>query len=56
MVMGQMEASGMAKNAMPKDYETLANTKLSVTLEEGKNENKNFELKGKASASTAKTP
>jgi hypothetical protein len=47
---GQMEASGMARNQLPKDYETLGSTKLSVTLQEGKNENVNFELKGKAAA------
>ena len=47
---GQMEASGMARNTLPKDYENLASTKLSVTLQEGKNENVDFELKGKASA------
>jgi hypothetical protein len=46
---GQMEASGMARNLMPKDYEDPNRTKLSVTLEAGKNENKNFDLKGQAS-------
>jgi hypothetical protein len=45
---GQMEASGMARNTLPKDYENLTTTKLSVTLEAGKNENVNFDLKGKA--------
>jgi hypothetical protein len=50
---GQMEASGMAKNLLPKDYESPTQTKLTVTLEVGKNENKNFELKGQGS-STAK--
>jgi hypothetical protein len=44
---GQMEASGMAKNTLFKDYESPVTTKLSVTLEPGKNENKNFELKNK---------
>jgi hypothetical protein len=54
---GQMEASGMAKNLLPKDYESVATTKLSVTLEAGKNENKNFDLKGAASnAAPNKTP
>ncbi len=46
---GQMEASGMAKNLLPKDYENVGTTKLSVTVEAGKNENKNFDLKGQAS-------
>ena len=36
---------------MPKDYENPLTTKLSVTLEPGKNENKNFDLKGKVSDS-----
>jgi len=49
--MGQVEASGAARNTLPKDYESLATTKLSVTLEPGKNENKNFDLKGKPSTS-----
>jgi hypothetical protein len=55
---GQMEASGMAKNLLPKDYEDPNRTKLSVTLEAGKNENKNFDLKGQASttARPATTP
>jgi hypothetical protein len=48
---GQIEASGIARNVLPRDYESLANTKLSVTLEPGKNENKNFDLKGKPSTS-----
>src|SRR5262249_45836482 len=46
---GQMEASGMATNKLPKDYENLNTTKLSVTLEAGKNEHKDFDLKGTAS-------
>jgi hypothetical protein len=53
---GQMEASGMARNTLPKDYESLATTKLSVTLQEGKNENVNFDLKaGKASGGVVET-
>ena len=44
---GQLEAAGLAKNILPTAYETLADTKLSVTLEAGRNE-KNFDLKGKA--------
>ena len=50
---GQMEASGMSRNLLPKDYEDPARTKLSVTLEPGKNENKNFDLKGQASNTKA---
>jgi len=49
---GQIEASGMGQNIMPKNYELLATTKLSVTLEAGKNTDKNFDLKGAASNST----
>lgn len=44
---GQIEASGQGVNALPKDYELLATTKLSTTLEAGKNENVNFDLKTK---------
>ena len=47
---GQLEAAGLAKNILPTAYETLADTKLSVTLEAGKNE-KNFDVKGTASTS-----
>jgi len=50
---GQLEASGAARNVLGKDYEALGTTKLSVTLEAGKNENKNFELK--SGATTTKT-
>jgi len=54
---GQMEASGMAKNLLPKDYENPNTTKLSVTLEPGKNENKNFDLQaGPASSGPAVKP
>ena len=49
---GQIEASGMGRNIMSKDYELLATTKLSVTLEPGKNKDKNFDLKGAASISS----
>jgi hypothetical protein len=49
---GQIDASGMGSNVLPKSYETLALTKLSVTLETGKNENKNFDLQGEASGSS----
>jgi hypothetical protein len=47
---GQAEASGAGINMLPKDYENVATTKLSVTLEQGRNE-KNWELKGLASGS-----
>jgi len=50
---GQMAASGMSINAMPKDYENPHTTKLSVTLEEGKNEGKNFDMKGQGGAATS---
>jgi hypothetical protein len=50
---GQIEAAGLGKNALPKDYESLGTTKLSVTLEPGKNEGKDFNLKGKASGGKA---
>jgi len=44
---GQLEASGMAVNKLPKSYENPTTTKLSATLEPGKNQNVNFDLKGK---------
>jgi len=54
---GQIDASGMAKNTLPAAYESLNTTKLSVTLEPGKNPDKNFDLKGVGSSSgPAKTP
>ncbi|HJZ58232.1 MAG TPA: carboxypeptidase-like regulatory domain-containing protein [Gemmataceae bacterium] len=34
-------------NLLPKEYATLGSTKLSATLDIGKNENVNFDLKGK---------
>jgi len=33
---------------LPREYATLGSSKLSATLQEGKNENVNFDLKGKA--------
>jgi len=47
---GQMEAAGMAGqtgfiNLLPKEYATVGSTKLSVTVDAGKNENKDFDLK-----------
>jgi len=53
---GQIDASGMGRNMLPKAYETLATTKLSVTLEPGKNDGKNFDLKGEGSGTPARTP
>ena len=35
-------------NLLPKEYSTAGSTKLSATVEQGKNENVNFDLKGKA--------
>jgi hypothetical protein len=49
---GQIDASGMGQNTMSMDYELPATTKLSVTLEPGKNTDKNFDLKGTASKSS----
>lgn len=45
---GQIEAAGMAqgKGAM-KEYENFATTKFSATLDSGKNEDVNFDIKGK---------
>ncbi len=40
-------AKGGIKNLLPAEYATVGSTKLSVTLEVGKNENVNFALKGK---------
>jgi len=54
---GQLEAmasdlgpatKGGPINLLPKEYATVGSSKLSATLEAGKNENVNFELKGKA--------
>jgi hypothetical protein len=53
---GQLAASGMARNLLPKDYENPITTKLSVTLEAGKNENKNFDLKPGASSGKPAAP
>jgi hypothetical protein len=54
MDQGQLEAAGGggggALNDLPDVYAKKDTSKLSVTLETGKNENKNFELKGQASA------
>jgi hypothetical protein len=55
---GQMEAmisdtgavggKAAVRNLLPKEYASPGTTKLSVTLETGKNEGKDFALKGKA--------
>jgi hypothetical protein len=49
---GQVAASGMAKNVVSQEYESLATTKLSVTLEAGKNPDKNFDVKPSSGAGT----
>lgn len=46
---GQLEAAGIGANQLPKDYENEKTTKLSVTLQEGKNNDVNFDLKGQGS-------
>jgi Carboxypeptidase regulatory-like domain len=43
----QLEMSGMGVNSLPKEYSDVGTTKLSATLESGKNKDVNFELKGK---------
>jgi hypothetical protein len=43
----QTGAKGGPVNLLPKEYASLNSTKLSATLEPGKNENVNFDLKGK---------
>jgi len=40
-------AKGGPINLLPKEYATTGTSKLSITLEEGKNEGKDFALKGK---------
>jgi len=51
MAIGAETGGGGAKsgpvNLLPKEYATVGSTKLSATLQEGKNENVNFDLKGK---------
>lgn len=44
---GQIEAAGIGKNSLPSSYESFNTTKLSATLEPGKNADVNFDLKGK---------
>jgi hypothetical protein len=43
----QLEMSGLGVSSLPKEYGSETTTKLSATLEPGKNENVNFDLKGK---------
>jgi Carboxypeptidase regulatory-like domain len=45
--MMQLEMSGMGVNELPKGYAEVNSTKLSATLETGKNPNVNFDLKSK---------
>jgi|RhiMethySRZTD1v2_1073278.scaffolds.fasta_scaffold296386_2 hypothetical protein len=42
---GQVAASGTGRNLVSQEYENENTTKLSVTLEPGKNENQNFDVK-----------
>jgi len=44
---GKAVGKGMPVNSLPKEYATVGTTKLSVTLEQGKNEGKDFNLTGK---------
>jgi hypothetical protein len=44
---GGSGAKGGPVNLLPKEYATVGSSKLSATLEAGKNENVNFALKGK---------
>jgi len=43
----QLEMSGMGKNELPKEYAEENTTKLTATLDTGKNKDVNFDLKGK---------
>ncbi|MBO0699521.1 MAG: carboxypeptidase regulatory-like domain-containing protein [Zavarzinella sp.] len=45
--MTQLEMSGMGINELPKQYADANSTNLTATLESGKNQNVNFDLKGK---------
>jgi hypothetical protein len=44
---GKGAGKGIPVNLLPKEYSTVGTTKLSVTLEQGKNEGKDFNLTGK---------
>jgi len=50
---GQLMAAGIGVNLLPKDYESEKSTKLSATLQPGKNEGVNFDLKGTGSGTKA---
>jgi len=43
----QLEMSGMGKNELPKEYAEVGSTKLTATLDSGKNKDVNFDLKKK---------
>jgi hypothetical protein len=43
----QLEMSGLGVNSLPKEYGDAGTTKLTATVEPGKNENVNFDLTGK---------
>lgn len=43
----QLEMSGLGVNGLPKEYGDVGTTKLSATLDSGKNGDVNFDLKGK---------
>jgi hypothetical protein len=44
---GQGGAAASLKNVLPREYSSPDSSKLSVTVESGKNENVNFDLKGR---------
>jgi len=50
---GQLMAAGIGVNLLPKDYESEKSTKLSATLQPGKNDGVNFDLKGTGSGTKA---
>jgi hypothetical protein len=52
---GQIAASGKARNVVSQEYENEYTTKLTVTLEAGKNENKNFDVKPAAAGAGTTT-
>src|SRR4051794_28538238 len=54
---GQLDAAGIGTNLLPRDYENEKTTKLSATLQSGKNEGVNFDMKGQGSgAKVEKAP
>jgi len=46
--LGAAAGKGGPVNLLPKEYASVGSTKLTATLEEGKNQDVNFDLKGKA--------